>query len=172
MKKTLILLITSMFALAGCSSEDSGKATLQSESRTEGQPSRISDEVASHVSAISPVGQERKTVYWSMNEVRHLSELEQFIERVDQGIKDRLRIETVTKEGDPVVLDLHYDGERIGITSNIDGRERFYDTIAVSRRFNRHYNGEFIEYWAVSDNENGKKELLLQIHPRLEEISP
>jgi len=111
-------------------------------------------------------------VYWSINEVRHLSELEQFMERIGQGLKDRLRIETTSKEGNPYVLDLRYDGEHIIITANVNSSERLYDNIVVSRRFNRHYKGEFIEYWAVSDNGNGRKELLLQIRPGLEEISP
>jgi TolA-binding protein len=173
MKKALVLLIAAMFVLAGCSSENTGKKeTLQSESQTERQPSRNSDELASHVPAISPVEQERKAVYWSINEVRHLSELEQFMERIGQGLKDRLRIETTSKEGNPYVLDLRYDGEHIIITANVNSSERLYDNIVVSRRFNRHYKGEFIEYWAVSDNGNGRKELLLQIRPGLEEISP
>lgn len=99
--------------------------------------------------------------------MRNLSELEDFMESVDQGVKDSLQIETVSKEGDPFVLDLHYDGEHLIITSNVNSSERLYDNIVVSKRVNQHYNGDFIEYWAVSDNGNDKKELLLQIHPGL-----
>jgi len=64
-------------------------------------------------------------------------------------------------------LDLHYDGEHIVITSNKDNSERWYDKIVVSKRYAEHYKGEFAEYWAVSDPENGPRELLLQIHPDL-----
>lgn len=166
MRKALVLLIISLLALAGCSGEDAeDKAASGSGPQTGGQPQSLAHESASRADAAMPqAAQEREVVYWSLKEVRNLSALEQFRENVDQGTEDSLQIETAAKEGEPIVLDLHFDGERIGITSNVDSRERFYDAIVVSTRSHQHYAGEFVEYWAVSNGEPGQKELLLQIY--------
>ncbi|QST01161.1 DUF4362 domain-containing protein [Pontibacillus sp. ALD_SL1] len=43
-----------------------------------------------------------------------------FLERVDQGIEDEIRVVTYTTEGDPMLHDLKYDGEVIH--STIDTR--------------------------------------------------
>jgi len=173
MKKLLFLFFIPAMLLAGCSGAGADEnLALEPESRTAGKPTGFSGpSVFNGRSVHPPVVRERKTVYWSIKEVRNLSELEDFMESVNKGIKDRLRIETSSKEGDPVAMDLLYDGERIIITSNIDSGERWYDKIVVSERHNRHYQRKFIEYWAVSEHGNDKKELLLQIHPDLAGMS-
>lgn len=111
------------------------------------------------------VEKKRNDVFWSLQEVRHLSELEGFMDGMAQNVTDSIRVETVTKEGEPHVLDLLYDGESLRIKTN--GRdEQRYHHIIVSSRYSEHYGGEFIEYWAV-DEEDGNRMLILQIHPDL-----
>jgi hypothetical protein len=173
MKRLLFLFVLPAMLLAGCSVAGAEEnLALEPKSQSEGEPTSFSGQSVFHKPSVNPpVVRARNAVYWSIKEVRNLSELEGFMESVNKGIKDRLRIETSSKEGDPVVLDLHCDGERIIITSNMNSGERWYDKIVVSERHDQHYQGKFIEYWAVSDHGNDKKELLLQIHPDLAEMS-
>ncbi len=107
----------------------------------------------------------RGEVYWSFKEIRNLQKLDDFVGKMNRKIKDAVRVATVSKEGEPVITDLLFDGESLHVTRN--GVENVYDQIFVSRRYNEHYKGEFIEYWVSGKEMDSKKQLILQIHPDL-----
>ncbi|MBU5444738.1 MULTISPECIES: hypothetical protein [unclassified Paenibacillus] len=69
------------------------------------------------------------------------------------------------QQGEPIVTELSYNGERLFVSGNGMGKE--YEEIFVEERFNEHYNGTFVEY-KVKDAE-GKRMLILQIQPGLAE---
>lgn len=100
-------------------------------------------------------------VVWNHKEVSNLDRLAAFIDHVQLGVEDRITVATSTKEGEPIIRDLSYDGARLVVATN--GEQKEYSRIFVTDRFNEHYQGTFIEYW-VSDAD-GKKELILQIGP-------
>lgn len=106
-------------------------------------------------------------VFWSHREIRNVQRLEEFMEHVNEKVQDQIRITTVTKEGEPVVTDLRFDGERLHVTSF--GKRKIYDAIYVTSRYSDHYKGEFTEYWAGKQEDEGQKELLLQISPHIKE---
>ncbi|UVI33550.1 DUF4362 domain-containing protein [Paenibacillus spongiae] len=52
-----------------------------------------------------------------------------FMNHVDQGRESRLRITSYTDEGDPIIIDLHYDGKKISYSydntrDKLGGRSR------------------------------------------------
>lgn len=153
----IFLFAVSLLVLWGCA----GEADRQSDGTNEGFAGQVAD-----VETEKDGNAERKAVYWSLKEVRHLPELQGFMDNMAHKVKDSVRVDTATKEGEPYILDLHYDGDELIIKRNGREAERF-DQIVVSSRYSEHYEGEFIEYWAVADGEDGRRTLILQIHPGL-----
>lgn len=153
----IFLFVASFLVLWGCT----GVPESQSVGASEGLPEQLAD-----VKMERDGETEREVVFWSLKEVRHLAELEGFMDNMAQKVKDSVRVETVTKEGVPYNLDLHYDGNELIIKRSGREEERF-DQIIVSSRYSEHYEGAFIEYWAVDGEEDGRRKLVLQIHPDL-----
>jgi hypothetical protein len=49
-------------------------------------------------------------------EISNLDNFENFIESVESGIKDEIRVTNYTTEGDPIFYNLNYDGNKIHYT--------------------------------------------------------
>lgn len=161
MKNTLSILLMGIFVLSGSSSSvinfHSGAMTMSGAIQT------ISSKTVSEKGDLNLVTEDKATVFWSHREIRNLKRLDEFLYNFTYKIKDQVTVETFSKEGEPIVMDLSYDGERLFIS--INGVSEEYEEIFVEERFNEHYNGTFIEY--IVKNGKGKKTLVLQIGPDL-----
>jgi hypothetical protein len=63
-------------------------------------------------------------------EITNLEKFMQFVENVNQGTEDRIRVVRYTIEGDPILHDLEYDGKTI--TSTTDTTRDEYGDGSVS----------------------------------------
>jgi hypothetical protein len=56
--------------------------------------------------------------------IGNLGKFKQFIENVKNGVKDKVRITSYTKEGDPIFYNLDYNGKKIKYTYD-DSQDRY-----------------------------------------------
>lgn len=150
MKSAWVVLLAAAAIFTGCASDGTSQAA-----RTGGEPAVMQEERSEFDE------KNADEVFWSHREIRNLQRLDEFIERVNQKVQDQIRVNTVTKEGEPVVMDISFDGNRLHVTSF--GNTKTYDTIYVSSRHSDHYQGEFVEYWVGMQEDESQKELILQI---------
>jgi hypothetical protein len=66
----------------------------------------------------------------SHGQITNLEKFMKFVENVNQGREDKIRVVRYTTEGDPILHDLEYDGEII--TSTIDTTRDEFGTASVS----------------------------------------
>jgi PBP1b-binding outer membrane lipoprotein LpoB len=166
MKKILSVLMMSIIVLSGCTNSYSltDQTGISSKLKTVStkEPKamiELSNDIA------KPVPAHNEDVVWSHKEIRNLHKLDQFMENVNNKVKDEINVRTSSKEGEAIVKNLKYDGEVIQVTVN--DVQKKYDRLLIEKRFSEHYNGTFIEYWVSQNNDESKKELILQIHPDL-----
>lgn len=165
MKNTIGILLIGIFIISGCSSSatnlnSTGQVGATSMSHA---VETVSFHSISENEGSDLVIEDKETVFWSHREIRNLKRLDGFIHNVAHNIKDQVTVETFSKEGDPIVMDLSYDGERLFVSVN--GVSRAYEEILVEERFNEHYKGTFIEY--IVKDAKGEKMLVIQISPEL-----
>ena len=178
----LILFITLTFA--GCSSDEWEDEFIKS---SVGQSTGIKGTNIEEVEDVNPynymdltslpqeytfdMAKENGDVAWTNKEVYNLYRLDKFIRNVNNGLKDMVRVVGFTKEGDPIVKDLKYDGEMINLSRD-STRDRFsanpgirtykYRQIFVENRYDKHYNGNFTEY-ILKNNRKDNGILILQL---------
>lgn len=110
-------------------------------------------------------------VVWTHTEAYNLERIEDFMDNIENGIEDMIRVTAFTKEGDAIVKDLEYDGEVINLTidstrdkfsENPDIEKYEFKRLVIEKRYSEDYRGTFIEYWLKNDEgENGK--LIVQL---------
>ncbi|WP_456270962.1 DUF4362 domain-containing protein [Bacillus sp. AK031] len=97
MKRILILILIVMLSLwtAGCqSNENTSQDTIGDWNVPEYE-------------------QAAEDIVYSNDGVKNEDRFFAFLENVNQGIKDTIRVVTYTEEGDPILQDLEYDGDKI-----------------------------------------------------------
>ncbi|WP_404346831.1 DUF4362 domain-containing protein [Sutcliffiella horikoshii] len=104
MKKILVFTVILLFILSACQSNeinqgnDSPSTTIQN---------NIPEYVQSPEDVVNMHG-----------DITNIDMFFGFIENVNQGLEDKIRVVTYTEEGDPMLHDLKYDGEVIQSTTD------------------------------------------------------
>lgn len=117
------------------------------------------------------MAKENDDVVWTYKEVHNLQRLDNFINNLENGTKDMIRVVGFTHEGDAIIKDLEYAGEVINLTSD-NTRDEFsaspsietyeYKQIVVEKNFSELYKGEFTEY-RLKNHKEDCGSLVLQI---------
>ena len=106
---------------------------------------------------------ENNDIVWTHEDIYNLEKLNLFVENVQKKVPDMIRVVGFTKEGDPIIKDLEYDGEIIELTedstldkfsSNPSINVNEYTKILIEKRYSEHYKGYFIEYLLKSNKDN------------------
>lgn len=176
------LIISLFIILSGCSS-----AQLANEAPNKNFQSNLEENNNNHDESINPynykdlsslpkeysfdIAKENGDVVWSFKRIYNLERLDNFVNNVKNGQKDMIRVVAFTKEGDPIIEDLLYDGEAIRVTCD-STRDEFsanpsissyeYEQIVIEKKYNEHYESNFIEY-ILKDTSGEKSSLVLQI---------
>ncbi|MFX3631498.1 MAG: DUF4362 domain-containing protein [Candidatus Pristimantibacillus sp.] len=175
MKKISIVLIMILMILSGCSDSQVNLISInqlgESENNIDVNVDIVTTDEDQSLDIHSDVLTETRTknnedVVWNHKEILNLKKIDEFIENVNQKKQDRLRVQSTTKEGEIIVKELIYNGESIQVIE--DGLKKNYDQIIIADRFSDLYKGTFTEYWVQEKNTDNNKELILQIHPNLQ----
>lgn len=184
-KKLICFTLFIVFMITGCFHKqitNEGQNSIQStksinEEKKDNNEKRINPYNYEDLSSLPKeytldMAKENGDVIWTHKEVYNLEKLNTFMNNVQNGTKDMIRVVGFTIEGDPIIQDLEYNGEVINLTYD-STRDEFsanpsistyeYREIVIETSYNEHYKGDFIEYYLKNNKEDDDGVFILQM---------
>lgn len=184
-KKLICLTLITVFMIAGCSRK---QPTTKNQNNIKITKSSIEEKKDNSEKSINPynyknlsslpkkytldMAKENGDVVWIHKEIYNLEKLTTFMNNVENGINDMIRVVGFTIEGDSIIQDLEYNGEVINLTYD-STRDKFssdssiktyeYRDIVIKQRYNEDYKGDFIEYYLKNNKEDDGGMFILQM---------
>lgn len=100
MKKITFIFVIFMFLIAGCQNTDQSTNSIQKQ-----------NDVPDYI----PLSEDVVDLH---GEIKNTERFKEFLNNVDYGLKDNIRVVRYTTEGDPMLHDIEYDGEIIKSTTD------------------------------------------------------